>query len=61
MIDPKAEPLFNRPPYKRIDLARKKRPASITLDEVHKGEQDTPDLEYYTFIYGFGWVLKELD
>lgn len=59
MIDPKAEPIGNRTPYKRIDLARKRRPPTVTLADA-EAEGIEPDLEYYRFIYGFGWVLKDL-
>lgn len=61
MIDPKAEPKWNRSPYKRIDLAQRRRPppSAITLEEAELSGL-IPDPAIYEFIYGFGWVLKEL-
>lgn len=60
MIARDAVPIGHRPPYKRIDLAHPNRKPAITLEDVHSGRAREPDLAAYTFIYGFGWVLKEL-
>jgi len=60
MIAPDAVPISHTPPYKRIDLAHpQRRPNTITLAEAESAGL-SPDLKFYEFIYGFGWVLKEL-
>lgn len=57
MIHRDAKPISHRPIYKRIDLSRPKRKMTVTIAEVEAGERE-PDLEYYTFVYGFGWIKK---
>ena len=59
MIDPKAEPISNRNPYKRIDLAaRRQRPLVITEEEYQNGV--IPDEGQYTYDWvARQWRLKE--
>lgn len=58
MIDPKAEPLFNRPPYKRVDLARR-HPKVITRDDVIRTDR-VPDPALYDYCHVYDvWNLKE--
>jgi hypothetical protein len=54
-----AEPIGNRNPYKRIDLAAKRRPpAIITQEDYDNGV--IPDEGLYTFNpYTRNWELKE--
>ena len=59
MIDPKAEPLFNRSPYKRVDLARRRlrRPEVITQEDYQNGV--IPDETLYEYCWSSGvWRLK---
>jgi len=61
MIDPKAEPITNRNPYRRIDLAaRRERHPPVITDEDYKNGV-IPDEALYTYVYGCGWVLKDLE
>lgn len=60
MIDPKAEPIDNRNPYKRIDLAKKPKrdyPAIITKQDYANGVIPDEMLYEYDFIYDV-WRLK---
>jgi hypothetical protein len=60
MIDPQAEPIDHRPPYKRIDLARK-RPTKpvITRQEIEDNLEPMPDPEFYVLDYlTDNWILK---
>ena len=58
MIDPKAEPIGHRSPYKRIDLSRPKRKAVITRKEaVESNEVPDPALYDYCNVYDI-WTLK---
>jgi hypothetical protein len=58
MIDPKAEPLFNRSPYKRVDLARRQRPEVITREDYENGV--IPDEALYEYWVGDQvWRLKK--
>ena len=59
MIDPKAEPIDHRSPYKRIDLARRKRKAVVTRDDV-KAAGTMPDPAFYDYCHVYDvWNLKE--
>lgn len=57
MIDPKSEPLFNRSPYKRIDLAK---PKPKLKDIITRDDNIIPDPTFYTYnhIYDI-WELRE--
>jgi len=59
MIDPRAEPIGHRPPYKRVDLARKRRPTKpvITRQEIEDNLEPMPDPEFYVQDYD-RWILK---
>lgn len=58
MIAPDAEPVDHRTPYKRIDLARPKRKAVITREDVNRTETvPDPALYDYNHIYDI-WTLK---
>lgn len=46
MIAPDAEPIGNRNPYKRVDLGARRRPRTITREEVENGAPH-PDWKYY--------------
>ena len=54
MIDRDAQPIGHRSPYKRIDLAQRRRKAVITFDEIMAGEP-VPDPEFYEY-----WVVDRL-
>lgn len=61
MIDPTCEPIGHRSPYKRIDLARKRRPTKpvITREEIADNLEPMPDPEFYALDYLTDkWVLK---
>lgn len=60
MIDPKAEPIGHRSPYKRIDLGRK-RPTKpfISRCEVEDNLEPVPDPTFYEIDFvADGWRLK---
>lgn len=58
MIDPKAEPIDHRPPYKRIDLARRRMREVITIAEIYR-EEIFPDTNFYEwFPDECVWKLK---
>lgn len=58
MIAPDAEPIEHRPPYKRIDLARRKRKAVITRADVIAGDM-VPDPALYDYNHAYDiWTLK---
>jgi hypothetical protein len=61
MIDPKAEPLFNTPPRKPIDISgRKPRKAVITRQEIEDNIEPLPDPAYYEQEPWTGnWRLKQ--
>lgn len=58
MIDRNATPIGHRPPYKRVDLAaRKRRKPFITYDDIQAGER--VDEDFYEYDYWLGvWRLK---
>lgn len=61
MIDPTCEPIGHRPPYKRVDLGKKRRPTKpiITREEIEDGLERIPDPEFYVQDCWTGnWVLK---
>ncbi len=58
MIEPDADPIGHRPPYKRIDLGARRRKSIITKEDYDAGEM--PDEEFYWFDFGDQlWKLKE--
>ena len=58
MIAPDAQPIGHRSPYKRIDLARPRRKAVITRDDI-KASGITPDPEQYSYCHIYDiWTLK---
>lgn len=60
MIDPKAVPIGNRNPYKRVDLAAKRRKATITKEEILGNIEREPDPSLYDYNpYTGNWHLKE--
>lgn len=59
MIDPKAEPIGHRSPYKRIDLSRPKPKEVITRKEVVETDK-VPDPELYDYCHIYDiWKLKD--
>lgn len=59
MIDPRAEPIGNRSPYKRIDLASKRRKPVITRQEIEDNLEPVPDPAFYVLDYlTDNWILK---
>lgn len=56
MIARDAEPIAHRPPYKRIDLAARRRPLLITREEVENGID--PDITLYDLDFYGNWHLK---
>jgi hypothetical protein len=60
MIDPKAEPIGNRNPYGRVDLAarRHRHPETITKEDYQNGV--IPDDALYDYDWGAEiWRLKK--
>jgi hypothetical protein len=58
MIARDAAPIANRNPYKRVDLARRSRPAVVTAEDVRRGAT-APDPAFYDYDYYAGeWRLK---
>lgn len=59
MIAPDAKPIANRNPYKRVDLAAKRRKTVITREDVENGEP-VPDPDLYEWWLGdMVWRLKK--
>jgi hypothetical protein len=53
-----AKPLFNRPPYKPVDISAPYRPKEITADEA-KLNGRWPDFEFYDWVESRQvWVRK---
>jgi hypothetical protein len=60
MIDPKAKPLYNIPPYKRVDLSqRRKRKSVITAEDIQSGEPEPDPVLYGQNVFTGTWHLKE--
>jgi hypothetical protein len=60
MIARDAEPIAHRSPYKRIDLAARRRPTKlvITREEIEDNLEQVPDSRFYEpDVYG-NWILK---
>ena len=58
MIDPKAIPLFNRSPYKRVDLSQRRRRV-ITRKDLLPGELEPSEAHYdYDEFYSI-WTLRD--
>jgi hypothetical protein len=58
MIDPSAEPIDNRNPYRRVDLSARRYPKVITEDDYNRGV--IPDEALYVYdISDSCWHLKE--
>jgi hypothetical protein len=59
MIDPKAEPIGNRNPYRRVDLAARRRPRTITREEIDDNIHRVPDADLYWCDPGGNYHLHE--
>jgi len=60
LIDPKAEPLFNIPPYKRIDLGKRSRRPVITQEDIAHGVAPMPEDGFYDYNPDTRtWTLKK--
>lgn len=60
MIDPKAEPISHKSPYKRIDLQHLGRPRIITREQILDNIHREPCHEAYKYdFYSGNFVLKE--
>ena len=63
MIDPKAEPIGNRTPYKPVDLRPKwrkpERPLTITREMIEDNLASVPDPAYYWRDPYGNWHLYE--
>jgi hypothetical protein len=57
MIDPEAEPIGHRSPYKRVDLAARRRPRFITREDYENGVIPDEALYEYNSQHEH-WVLK---
>lgn len=60
MIARDAQQIGNRPPYKRIDLAARRRPTKlvITREEIEDNLEQMPDTDFYTLDFYGNWHLK---
>jgi hypothetical protein len=59
MIDRDAVPISNRSPYKRIDLASRRRAPKQVITEVEYQNGEIPDLELYAYDWNTrSWHLK---
>ena len=60
MIAPDAEPIGHTPPYKRIDLAARRRPTKqcITREEIEDNLEPMPDPNFYDQDFYGNWNLK---
>jgi hypothetical protein len=55
-----AQAIGNRPPYKRVDLAARRRPTkqTITREEIEDNLEPMPDPDFYTLDFYGNWHLK---
>jgi hypothetical protein len=61
MIDPHADPINHRSPYKRIEVAGKRRPTKpvITRQEIEDNLEPMPNPEFYVLDHlSDNWILK---